>query len=254
MSLSLLRIDILVELANLGERGSERVLSHVSNLLGKAPGTWLPDGFDSSRELLARAIRESTEEGRTVIMKALARVINELFSEAQMSALDDASSRRLLGALKLGVLYGGVPTQGIVSALQVARNAPHLFWSRVRPVEEIVGSTKRDQERFVELLCESLFSKGIGDGNGDPSQSGVLPFGRMIAIRMDVNGTQRLFGLKQATRKGLPFYFSQEAVSKEDVEVIRLDKEFRLNHPSPRILTNAAITHLKSKEHVFSVA
>lgn len=163
MSLDYLRTDGLTELANCGPAAWDQLEKATRELLGESPDSLLTTDIATSLELLEKAFRNASPEGKNGLAQALRGIISDLGSVWLGRRLSEAESRELLAALELGVAWHGAWKDldiAVASLLMTARKAPELFAARVTPVPDLVGQDPL--KRFVDVLWTKLPASVVG--------------------------------------------------------------------------------------------
>ncbi len=155
MSFALIRNDLLVDLANEGDASTIPVQTKVEEFLGKAPGAWLPEGFESGYQLIDRAIKNAKKSGKIILIKAARRVLNELGRAWTFKKLSLKESRQFLGAAILIAEHSELMPENsmdLIVPLHLARERAATFWARVSAVKEIVGTKNEHKAKMLEGL------------------------------------------------------------------------------------------------------
>jgi len=155
MSFALMRIDLLVDLANEGEAATDPVQKQVDELLAKAPGAWLPDGYEASFQLVERAIKGANKRGKVILIKAARRVLNEYGRAWTFRKLTAKESRMFLGSAIIVADYPRLVPKNCMDLavpIQIARERPTSFWARVSATTEIVGFGEKHKQEMLDSL------------------------------------------------------------------------------------------------------
>ncbi len=149
---------MLTAVANRGKAAQAEVERMVKDFLADPPGPWLPEEFSAPHELLERSITDASKEGKTILVTGVHRVLKALFADFSVRRLTVKESRELLGSLIVAVNHplDDQKNRAFLDFLYVAAKRPELFWEKVQPVEDIVGTSNDARKEFAERLWRKI--------------------------------------------------------------------------------------------------